>query len=486
MTPAVPETTQITIEAGESLGAQVRAAILWRSGSHVVAQLVQWSATFLVIRILSPADYGLFAMTQVVIVLLCMLDGEGLASALIREPQVGPRQIRQMFGLLLLLNGTLAIAQFALAPFAARYYGNPLVADVLRVQVLLYLATPFVALPTALLQRKMDFRHQATTNIIASIASATAALAGALAGLGVWTLVIAPLVMFAVRAVLMTRAAKSLVWPSFDFRGMGTLARYGGVMAGAQFVWFLQSQADVFIAGASFGAYQLGLYTTALFLTQIFVSKLVPPLNEVAFSAYARLQHDRDALAAAFLKGMRIVMTAAIPFSVGLAVTAEPLVLTILGPKWAGVAPIVQLLALAMPFMTLQVLLSPACDASGRPGIGVANGVIGAVILAVAFLIGVRWGPMGLASAWVAAYPLYLGVSLWRSLPVIGASFASVGRGVVQPVLGSIAMALIVVGVDLHIAWPTMFVRLAALGSVGVAAYAAWLAASRARSSANS
>lgn len=457
-------------------GRQVRAAVLWRSGSQILAQLVQWAATFLVIRILSPADYGLFAMTQVLLTFLNMLNGYGLASGLVRAPHVGRREIRQLFGMLLLLNGGLAVAQLLLAPVAARYYGEPLVADMLRVQAVLYLTTPFVALPYALLSRAMDFRHQATANIAASIASAGAALGGALAGLGVWTLVLAPIVLFAVRGALMTRAADSLVWPLFDFRGAGHLLRYGGVMALGQVFWFVQSQADVFIAGSRFGAFDLGLYTTALFLAQIFVAKMVPPLNEVAFSAYARLQDAPEQLAAAFVKGLRIVMAAAMPFYLGLAVTAEPLVLTVLGEKWAGAAPIVAVIALAMPFMTVQVLITPACDARGRPGVGVANGATGALVLGTAFLVGVRFGPLGLAWAWVAAYPLYLAASLWRSLPVIGARFADVVGGVTQPVLGSIAMAAAVHALDLGVAWPSPLVRLGALAVVGVLAYALWLA----------
>ncbi len=461
----------------DSLGARVRAAVLWRSGSQILAQLVQWAATFLVIRILSPADYGLFAMTQVVLTFLNMLNGYGLASGLVRAPAVGRREIRQLFGMLIVLNGTLALAQVALAPAAARYYGQPIVADMLRVQALLYLTTPFVALPYALLSRAMDFRHQATANIAASLAAAGAALGGALAGLGVWTLVLAPIMLFAVRGALMTRAAGSLVWPSFDFRGAGQLARYGGVMAVSQVFWFAQSQADVFIAGSRFSAYDLGLYTTALFLAQIFVAKIVPPLNEVAFSAYARLQHEPEALAAAFLKGLRIVMAAAMPFYLGLAVTAEPLVLTVLGPKWASAAPIVAVLALARPAMTCQGLRTPACDAGGRPGIGVANGATGALVLGTAFLVGVGHGPIGLAWAWVAAYPLYLAASLWRSLPVIGARWRDVAAGLLQPVLGSLTMAAAVAATDAILPWPSPLARLAVLGSVGALAYAGWLAA---------
>ncbi|WP_267381897.1 MULTISPECIES: lipopolysaccharide biosynthesis protein [unclassified Sphingomonas] len=462
----------------ESLASRIRRAVIWRSGSQILAQTVQWAATFLVIRILGPADYGLVAMTQVVLALLNMLNGYGLASGLVQQAEVTERQIRQLFGMLIVLNGGLALAQVALAPLAAAYYRQPEVTVLLRVQALVYLTTPFIALPLALLSRRMDFRHQARANIAASIASATAALGGASAGLGVWTLVLAPLTLFTVRAAMLTWSARALIWPSFDFRGAGSLARYGGVVAAGQLFWFAQSQADVFIAGRRFAPATLGIYTTALFLAQIFVSKFVPPLNEVAFSAYARMRHEAEddgAVARAFVRAVGIVMIAALPFYLGLFVTAEPLVLTVLGPKWAAVAPVVRLLALAMPFMTLLVLFTPACDARGRPGVGVGNGAWGAAILTIAFLIGVRGGPTGMATAWIVAYPLYLGISAHRALPVIGARARDVARAILPPLLASTGMALIVSLVDRVLPAMVPAARLGVLAGTGLVAYGAWL-----------
>ncbi|MBN8808456.1 MAG: lipopolysaccharide biosynthesis protein [Sphingomonas sp.] len=462
-------------QPAESLASRVRSAVIWRSGSQILAQIVQWAATFLVIRILSPADYGLFAMTGVVLVFLNMLNGYGLASGLIQQQDVTRQQIRQLFGMLLVLNVTLGVAQVALAPLAAAYYRQPEVANLLRVQALLYLATPFIALPYALLSREMEFAAQARINILASIASAAAALGGALVHLGVWTLVFAPTVLFGVRAIGMTIAARTFVRPSFDFRGAGHLARYGGVMAAGQLFWFLQSQCDVFIAGRSFSAHELGIYTTSLFLTQIFVSKFVPPLNEVAFSAYARIQHDDQAIARAFVRATQVIMVAALPFYLGLAATAEPLVLTMLGEKWAEAVPVVHLLAFAMPFMTLQVLLSPACDARGRPSVGMKNGAFGALVLAASFVVGVRWGASGIAVAWVVAYPLYLGVSLWRSLPVIGARARDLAVAIAPPLFAATAMALVVTIVDRLLPAMVPAMRLAMLSATGAAVYGLWL-----------
>jgi O-antigen/teichoic acid export membrane protein len=465
-----------TNQPTESFGSRVRDAVIWRSGSQIVAQLVQWAATFLVIRILDPRDYGLFAMTGAIMVFLNMLNGLGLASGLIQRDHISRHDVRQLFGMLIALNATLAVAQFLLAPLAADYYRHAEVVSLLRVQALLYLVTPFVALPSALLSRTLDFRHQARANIVASVASASTALAGALLGWGVWTLVAAPLMLFGVRGIMLTWSARTLVWPSFDFRGAGHLARYGGVLAVGQLFWFLQSQADVFIAGRHFSAHQLGIYTTSLFLAQIFVAKIVPPLNEVAFSAYARIQHDDVAVARAFVRSVGIVMAGALPFYLGLAVTAEPLVLTVLGEKWREMVPVVRWLALAMPFMTLNVLYGPACDALGRPGIGVRNGAVGAAILTTGFLVGVHWGPTGLAMAWLAAYPLYLAASTWRALPVIGASPRDIAAAIAPPAIAAIAMALAVGRIDAGLPILAPLPRLAILVAAGGVIYLAALA----------
>ena len=471
-------------QPAESLARRVRRAVIWRSGSQLGAQLVQWGATFLVIRILSPRDYGLFAMTQVVLVLLNMLNGYGLASGLIQQREVTRREIGQLFGMLLILNLGLGLAQALLAPLAAAYYRQPIVADLLRVQALLYVTTPFIALPYALLSRGFEYRRQATANVAASLAGAGAALVGALAGWGVWTLVAAPLVLFTVRAAVMmhglARVGGGWVAPVFDFRGAGRLARFGGIMAAGQMFWFAQSQADVFIAGRTFSPHALGLYSTALLLTQIFVSKVMPPLNEVAFSAYARLQGEGDlgpaGLAGAFVRAVGIVMVVAMPFYLGLAATAGPLVETVLGSKWIEMVPVVRLLALAMPFMTVQVLLAPACDARGRPGIGVGNGATGAVLLVAAFLIGVHHGPVGLACAWLAAYPLYLAISLRRSLPVIGARAGALAQAVAPPVMAAIGMALIVTLADRALPTLAAPAHLAVLVALGGTLYLGWLA----------
>lgn len=456
-------------------GQQVRRAVIWRSGSQIAGQIIAWASTFLVIRILTPEDYGLFALTQVMLMLFTLLNGYGLASAAIQRDKVSPHELRQIFGLMLLLNGALALAQILCAPLAAAYYRQPMVADLLRVQSLIYLTIPFSALAYAQLARSMEFQRQAQVNLVSALIGAGVALGGALAGWGVWALVWAPIAMFGARALGLTIAARSWMWPSFDFRGAGSIARYGGLMAVGQFFGFLQSQADILVAGRWFDAHLVGIYTTALLLTQIFNNKVVPPLNEVAFAAYARMQNDRPALTAGFTRSTRAIMVAAMPFFFGLAAVAEPLVLTLLGEKWREIVPLLLPLALAMPFWTLFTLLRPATDALGRPGIASGNAAAGALLMPVVFVVGAQWGIIGIAWAWMVAYPLLLAFAAVRSLPIIGIGSIDLLRAVAPPVLAAAAMAAAVILVDRMLPAMPQILRLATLVATGGPIYCLWL-----------
>lgn len=428
----------------ETLAGDVRKAILWRSGSQIAAQIISWCSTLIVMRLLSPSDYGLFAMSLVMLSFLTFLNGYGFASALVQERDLDRHRIRQAFGLLLCANALIAMIQWSAAPSVAAYYGQPVVADMLRVQILIYVSTPFIAIPEVLMGRRLDFRSQAVVNLASALTGAVLSLALAWTGFGVWTLVYAPIVMFWVRAIGLTILARSLVWPSFDFRGCGSIFRFGLAILLTQLFWLVQTQSDIFVIGRALTPHEVGIYSQAVFLATIFYSRFVPPLNEVAFPAYSRLQDDLPGLRWAFLRSARIIMLIAAPLYVGMAVTARPLVATLFGPTWFELPPLIEFMALAMPFMTLQVLFPPALNAIGKPGVPVRTAIAGAAIFAASFLGAAQFGIMAVALVWCLAAPLLLLATILLSRPALGIGPADMWAAMLLPAGSSVAMGGIV------------------------------------------
>ncbi len=167
-----------------------------------------------------------------------------------------------------------------------------------------------------------------------------------------------------------------------------------------------------------------------------------------------------------------------LPFYFGLAATAEPFVLAILGEKWRETAPLVPVLAMAMPLMTLQILFAPATNALGRPGLAVRTGIVGAAPHAARLPrrhpLGRRGPRLGLArrhgarcSPPPSSFRARCSASARRALA------AAVAPGLIA----SAAMAAIVLALDAVLPDLGTGARLAALVAAGMAAYAGLLLA---------
>jgi len=172
---------------------------------------------------------------------------------------------------------------------------------------------------------------------------------------------------------------------------------------------------------------------------------------------------------------VRLIMLIALPFYFGLAVTAGPLVETILGWKWFEVAALVPILAMAMPMATLQILFAPASNALGRPGLAVRTGLVGALLLPLAFLAGIQWGMQGLAWAWLGGMTMLLGATIEMSLPVVGISRRALFLAVAPGFAASALMAGLVETADALLPETGAGARLAVLVILGIAAYAGLL-----------
>jgi O-antigen/teichoic acid export membrane protein len=410
-------------------------------------------------------------MSQAVVTALAFLNGQSFATSLIQTDHIDERRIGQVFGLLLLLNGGLALAQFLLAPLAARYYGEPLIAPMLRAQAFIFLTIPFAALPQELLARRIEFRSQGLVNLVSAVIGAATALSLAWVGFGVWALVYAPIAMFATRAIGLTLAARVLVRPVFDLRGARDLVTFGGALTICQFLWIVQSQSDIVIAGRTFAPHELGLYSEALFLTLIITGRFLPPVNEVCFPTYAELFKSGQPLGPFFLKVQRTVALVVAPAYVGLSLVAGPLVETLFGPKWVAMAPIAAGLALVMPAFALQIVCSPAPNGMGQPRIYMLVNGAGALLFPLLFLLGVSHGPQGLVAAWWVGAPALLLFTYALTLPVIDVRWKDLAAALVPALAATSVMAVAVAGTRALLPPMPAPVALAVLTAVGAVTY---------------
>lgn len=455
-----------------TLRSQVLSGLRWTAGAKFVGQLFTWAITIVVIRLLTPADYGLLAMAMLFVGLCYLLTEFGIGAAVIQAEEMDVRKLRQVFALTILVDLGLFLLLFLGAPLISAFFSEPQLTWIVRALAVQFIVSIFGVVPGALLTRKLDFKSQSLVDASGSIVCSLITLGLAVAGLGVWALVWGNLASVVWRTVGINLICPFAHWPDFSAKGTRALLIFGGNVTVTRIVWFFYSQADMLIAGKIFGKEPLGIYSVAMDLASIPVKKIFSVINWVSFPAFARVQDDREKFASYFLLATRALSFVAFPVLWGISCTAPELVRVLLGTNWEAAAPPMQLLALIMPVYMMAQLIITAAQGIGRADIALKQVLLASIVMPVAFLIGSQWGVVGLSLAWVVAFPFVFLGALLTFLPVIELRIADMLAAMARPALAALGMyiavmlARVITGPDAH-----SIIQLAILVSVGALTY---------------
>ncbi len=418
-----------------SITREVAHSLKWVTVSKFAAQIIRWGVTFLVIRILNPDDYGLMAMAGVVLSFFEVFASAGLGTALIQAASFSRRQVQEIFGLLLLVNLTLALGMALLAPWAAEYYRDERLIPILHVLPLVLMISALETLPSAMLTREMQFKRRSLSELAASAIAALFTLWLAWQGLGVWALIWGYMSEVALRALLLNLVNPMLMLPRFWFSHSLPLISFGGAQTLTTFAWFIFSSMDVFIGGRLWSTDMVGIYAIAIQLSHIPLNKLTPIVKQVALPAYARIHHQPEGeLKAYYLKANGLTMLVAFPIFFGLAAVSPVLIPLLLGEKWQAAILPATLLPLILPFRMSQELMDPVLEAIGRPREALKNWMIIISITTPSLYIGAVWNDiLGLCIGWLVSMPLSYALTSRVTIRNLGINAWAFARTVFPP-----------------------------------------------------
>jgi O-antigen/teichoic acid export membrane protein len=256
------------------------------------------------------------------------------------------------------------------------------------------------------------------------------------------------------------------------------LLRFGGSLTTNRVLWYFTTQADVFIAGRLLGSQLLGLYAVAANLAALPMQKLMAVSNQVAFSAFAKLQNDRPALLDGLQSSLAVLLAIATGVLWAMAGVATDLIPWLLGAKWSQAVPLLQMIAVIVPLRIAASTLSTAIIATGHVGTDLRNTMLSATIMVPAFALGAHLGGVqGLALAWVLGYPLYALVLFTRARSVLGFGFRRLARAGAAPVAAGISMLAVIFGLSTWLSAARPELRMAVQCAAGAAVYLGVLAA---------
>jgi len=423
-------------------------------------------------RLLGPEAFGLIGLAMPFILLTSVLADAGLGTALMRHQNPSSELESTVFWISSSIGASLSLLLCALSWPIADIFARPDLAPVLATLSLILTIGGSMAVANARVARRRDFAIFAVADVLSTAVSATAGIAAAVFGLGVWSLVIQQLILWVTKALW--------VFPASGFRLQFVcklkLARpflgFGINSAVANLSDFIGRNLPPLVVGGTLGVTPLGHYSMAYQLTRIAELVISGPVNLSILTAVARTA-DRQEARTLVMGSLRVIVAALAFLFCGLALTADLTTAILLGPKWSDTGPVLAALAPAGFFTCLYSFVGNVLLGLGNSARQLTLTLLCSAAIFIGAAVGSRFDIVGVGTGVslgaAALVPAYLH-ALSSELRI---SISAVVSNVIAPPAAAAAMILTVLGVRLEIThFPAVLQLVAAMAS-GLIAYGA-------------
>lgn len=361
---------------------------------------VQFLSVVILARLLSPDDFGLFAMVMPLTAFVMMFQDMGLAQAVVTSKTITQRQASTLFWVNMALSCVLAAAFAASAPLIAAFYAEPRVTPLIWGLACVVVISGLGAQHLALLNRNMRFGRLAMIDIVAVISGFAAAAIIALWRPGPWALAASVAVTMSLG---MAGAWLSSGWrpgAGAPVRDVADMLRLGGGLTGFNLTNFIARNADNVMIGRAAGPLELGLYDRAYKLLLLPLQQINAPISRVMVPVLSRMRDEPERYLAAYSRTVRQILLVALPGVVFLILSAQRLIPFLMGDEWAAAAPIFAWLGVAALHQPLTSTVGWLFISQHRTGEFAKWGLFSAVTCLAAFAAGLPWGALGVAMAY--------------------------------------------------------------------------------------
>lgn len=416
--------------------------VMWTGISQIGAQVVRLGTTVVLARLIAPEDFGVLSMALIVTGLVQLVNELGLSTAIIQRKEVTEDHLTTALIAAVISGTILMILTILLSPLVAAFFRQPLVRPVLSVLSAGFVLGAFGSVQRALLQKALRFDRVTGAELGGETAFALIGIVLALLGLDVWALVGGTLARYAASAALLWRLGSW--WPAgrWQWSRFRELFGFGVNVLGTQIVNYTSSNLDYLIVGRVLGDAPLGFYTLAYQLTMFPRMRISSMITRVAFPAFAHVQDDPVRLRRGYTRLLNYVSLITFPLVAGLLAIAPELVPLVFGPRWAPAIRPIQLLAIGGLLASVGTTVGSVLKGIGRPDVELRLNLVSVGLLAVALLVGVRYGIIGVAAAVSLKTLLMVSAFAWAVTRLIGLPFRTYLRALTPAILATGAMLI--------------------------------------------
>jgi PST family polysaccharide transporter len=439
----------------------------WVSGLQVITAVASQLTNVVLAVLLSPADFGMFALAMIAVAFVAIPGDLGLTVALIQRKDVEDT-LATGLRLRWLIAVVLTAAMLAGAPAFSWLFQSPSTLTMLVVLAAIFPGAAFGFASRVLLTRKLDFQSIAISDLIGRLTGLGISITLALMNFGFWSLVTG----FVASQWISSIAIFALQPVGYNGRYRPDIARslvsLGKYVSFATLLGYFLFTADNAIVASAFGVVALGYYSLSYSFAVTIPRNIASMVETVVFPIYSKIAADQARLRKAYLMTTRYVAYFAVPVAMVFVVFSPLFVELVLGPKWYPASLPMQILGIAGFLYSLAVPSSALLNGAGRTSrVAIATGAGVAVLLAGLALAYVFHSFELIALAAVCGAAGYATTLLWQVKHFMGLEVKVMVELTLRPLLAA-TIASVPALILMTLGPASILVFLTAAGATGV------------------
>ncbi len=416
----------------------------WSFIESIIGQGITFFVGIILARLLSPKEFGLIGMLIIFISISQLLIDSGFSHALIRKQNCSQQDYSTVFYFNIVLGISLYFLLFIAANAISVFFHEPTLKPLIRVLGLAIIINSFTIIQNVLLTKQINFKLQSKISIASFFISGIIGIYMAYTGWGVWSLVTMTVFKYSVNSVLLWFWNKwKPIW-CFSRRSFTELFSFSGKLFVTQLIDTLYRNLYYVIIGKYFAAAELGYYTRAEQFQSLPSANLQGVIGRVSYPVLATLQNDAPRLRDTYKKLIRSTMLITFVLMLGMAASAESMVLSLVGEKWEPCIIYLQLLCFVGIFYPLSALNLNMLYVKGRTDLALRIEIVKKVLWIPVFVLAVLFGIKVMILSMIILSVIATFLNSYWSGRLIGYSFFEQAKDISPSFLIALTMSLVV------------------------------------------
>jgi O-antigen/teichoic acid export membrane protein len=346
----------------KSLKEKALKGFAWSSFDKTLQQVIIIVCGILLARRLFDYDYGLIGTLSIFTYMANALQEGGFTSALIRKKNANESDYNTVFYTNIFVAVVLYVVLFFSASFLSSFYEEPVLKNLSRFIFLSFVFNALGMVQYAQIVKKIDYKSLAKVNLFSTILSYGLALFLAYSGYGPWavaTLFVATSGFKTLFLWIFNKWKPNLI---FSKASLFELFAFSSKILMSSILNAITNNIIPSIVGKYYSISQTGYYTQA---NRWFNSASEVLIGSISNVTYPVLVEGESRLKKITRKIIRIIVFITFPSFLLLALVAKPFIICLLGEKWMGSAPILQILCLGGVFYALSLVMGHVFKVKG-------------------------------------------------------------------------------------------------------------------------